>query len=153
MDYKYFDEVLSKIRELEKLEILKISNSEIKNPENLKLWDSFPEDFKYYLIKLGKVDISLQDRYLLIGTMIEELDIFEFEFLQDWSEDPLLRYDAKKLFIVRNCDSAFYAYHLNENPAKIHEYCYSDRIYNNLFELLDEQVVKHGEEWKRALSQ
>jgi hypothetical protein len=60
-----------------------------------------------------------------------------------------LRLASNKIFIARNVDSAFYAYHLNE--ITIHEYCFSNRIYKNIFELLDEQVVKPGNEWKNII--
>jgi hypothetical protein len=88
---------------------------------------------------------------MLFAIMIEEINEDDFDFLDSWTENSSLRLDSNKIFIARNVDSAFYAYHLNEFPLKIHEYCLSNRTYNNIFELLDEQVVKPSNEWKNIL--
>ncbi len=90
----------------------------------------------------------MEERYLLVSIMIEELDNDEFDLLDSWTDNRTLRQDSNKIFIARNVDSAFYSYHMHENPVKIHEYCFSNRTYNNIFELLEEQVVKPGIDWK-----
>ncbi len=112
------------------------------------MYEEFPDDFKYFLRELGCIQISLEDSYLLYATMIEQINEDDFDFLDSWTENSSLRLDSNKIFIARNVDSAFYAYHLNEIPFKIHEYCFSNNTYNNIFELIDEQVVKPGNEWK-----
>ena len=86
----------------------------------------------------------------MIFTIIEELE--SDQVFWDWiSDDDTLKNDPSKLFIFRNVDSAHYAYHLDKYPVKIHEYCFSDRTYNNIFEIIEEQVIKPGEVWKRIL--
>lgn len=59
MDYKYFDEVIEKTLVLKNQGIINFSNYKIDNIENLKLWNLFPEDFKYYLKNLGPIEISM----------------------------------------------------------------------------------------------
>lgn len=148
MDINYFDQVITEIYKLEKLGVIKINRCFNIDYEKLKLYEFFPDDFKYLLNQIGCVQISMEERYLLVSIMIEEIDQDDFDFLDLWTENSSLRLDSNKIFIARNVDSAFYAYHLKENPVKIHEYCFSDRTYNNIFELLEAQVVKPNIDWK-----
>jgi hypothetical protein len=148
MDINYFDQVITEIYKLEKFGVIKINRCFNIDYEKLKLYEFFPDDFKYLLKQIGCVQISMEESYLLVSIMIEELDNDEFDLLDCWTDNRTLRQDSNKIFIARNVDSAFYSYHLNENPVKIHEYCFSNRTYNNIFELLEEQVVKPGIDWK-----
>ncbi len=148
MDYKYFDGVIEKIIELKNQGIIEFSIDEIENIEELNLWNLFPEDFKYYLNKLGLIGISMNGCQL-ITTIVEEIE--SGEVFWDWVGESL-KYDSSIIFVIRNVDAAHYAYHLSENPIKIHEYCFSDGIYNNIFEIIEEQVIKRAEEWKRIVS-
>ena len=148
MDTNYFDEIIKEILNLEKVGIIKIQKDNKIDYEKLKLYNLFPVDFKYFLKQIGCVQISLEDRYMLFAIMIEEINEDDFDFLDSWTENSTLRLDSNKIFIARNVDSAFYAYHLNETPYKIHEYCFSNKTYNSIFELLDDQVVKPGNEWR-----
>jgi hypothetical protein len=147
MDINYFDRIIKEIFKLEKLGVIKIGRCINIDYKKLKLYKSFPDDFKYFLKEVGCVQISKEDRYLQIAIMIEEIEQDDFDFLDSWTENSSLRLDSDKIFIARNVDSAFYAYHLKEIPIKLYEYCYSGRTYYNIFELLDEQVVKPGNEW------
>lgn len=149
MNYKYFDEVLDKLFDLEKLGILRFSIDKIDDLEGLKDWHRFPNDFKYFLKKLGNVTISFEERYLMISTLVEEINEDEFEFFEDWVNDKSLRSNPNLLFVIRDVNSTFYAYHLNENPVQIYEYYYSNKSYNNIFEIIEEQVIATGEEWKK----
>ena len=151
MDTNYFDQIIKEIFKLEKVGIIKIRRDINIDYEKLNLYNLFPVDFKYLLKQVGCVQISLEDRYMLFALMIEEINEDDFDFLDAWTENRALRLDINKIFIARNVDSAFYAYHLNEIPFKIHEYCFSNQTYNNIFELLDEQVVKPGNEWKNII--
>ena len=148
MDLPYFNKIIKEIFNLEKLGVITIIRFTNYDYQKLKLYNSFPDDFKYFLQKVGCVQISLEDRYLLIAIMIEEVDQDDFDFLDFWTENSSLRLDSNKIFIARNVDSAFYAYHINENPVKIHEYCFSDRTYNNIFELLDDIVIEGCKQYK-----
>ena len=149
MDYKYFDEVIDKLIDLEKLGILRFSIAHLEKLEDLKDWARFPNDFKYYLEKLGHVTISFEERYLMISTLVEGISDDEFEFFEEWVCDKTLRSNPNLLFVIRDVNSTFYAYHLDENPIKIYEYYYSDKCYNNIFEIIEEQVIATGEEWKK----
>jgi len=148
MDTNYFDEIIKEILKLEKVGIIKIQRGNSIVYEKLKLYNLFPVDFKYFLKQIGCVQFSLEDRYMLLAIMIEEINEDDFDFLDSWTENSSLRLDSNKIFIARNVDSAFYSYHLNETPYKIHEYCFSNKTYNSIFELLDDQVVKPGNEWR-----
>jgi hypothetical protein len=66
--------------------------------------------------------------------------------LDSWSENPILRKDLNKLFVARNVDSAFFAYHLNQNPMLLMEYFCHERKFSNVFELIEEEVIRVGEE-------
>lgn len=145
MDYKYFDDVIEKIIDLKNQGIIEFSLDEIENIEGLNLWNLFPEDLKYYLNKLGLIEINMNG-YQMIATIVDDTEGSGY-----WLDDDPLKNDPTKLFVLRNVNAAHYAYHLDEFPAKIHEYCYSDSIYNNIFEIIEEQVIKPGEEWKRIL--
>jgi hypothetical protein len=86
MDLKYFDQIIKEIYRLEKLSIIKIERPINIDYQKLNLYNSFPDDFKYFLLHVGCVQISLEDRYLLFAIMIEEIDQDDFDFLDSWTE-------------------------------------------------------------------
>lgn len=148
MSYEYFDSVIHNLKVLKMQGLIDFESKVKLDFTKLKRYISFPDDLRYLLEQLGFVEFTKKDSYLLFGLMIEEIASDDFDYLDEWTENSELRLDVNKLFIGRNVDSAFYAYHLDEKPIKIHEYCFSERIYFNVFEILDEQIIKVCEDWK-----
>ena len=149
MNHLYFDEIIGRVLKLENKGIISLASNMEFNFKDLSNYSLFPDDFKYLLEKFGFCSFSMKDRYLLLDIMIEELDQDDFDFLDSWSENPMLRKDKNKLFVARNVDSAFFAYNLDAKPIFLMEYCGHSNEYLNVFELIEREVVMPGEEWLR----
>ena len=153
MNLLYFDEIIDRVLKLENKGIISLASNKKLNFKDLSNYKLFPDDFKYLLEILGFCSFSIGDSYLLLCIMIEELDQDDFDFLDSWSENPLLRKDKNKLFIARNVDSAFFAYNLDAKQIFLMEYCGHVNKYHNVFELIEREVVKPGEELLKLANQ
>jgi hypothetical protein len=91
MDYNYYDEIIKKVLELEKQNEIKITRSIDIQIEDLKTFNNFPKDIKYFLNKIGFVEISSQNNYSIISIMIEEIENSDFDFLDSWSNNLSFR--------------------------------------------------------------
>lgn len=141
MNHIYFDEIIDRVLKLEKKGIISLGSKTEFNYKELSNYKLFPDDFKYLLEKFGFCSFSMMDSYLLLSIMIEELDQEDFDFLDSWSENPMLRKDTNKVFVARNVESAFFAYNLDAKPIFLIEYCGNTNEYNNVFELIEREVV------------
>lgn len=134
---KYFDSVIKKIRKLETSGIIRINYLDFKSKLD---FNSYPEDFQYFISTIGPCEISHLG-YLVLNVFLSSSSESEgIEWLLDWSGNNDLIRDTSKLFFAYNTDSAFFAYDFSGESSPIREFFCHNRKFSSIFQVLEESI-------------